>query len=175
MLEQQEASSVPGKLLQSSHCFPSCGDGAWESSSFHHKNNLQLSQQLPQPPSASRTLNPSRDRSHRPVRAREGSPPPPRACGVPLHQEPPTQAPWSRPWRRPADALCALARREHEHSSRAALGTPGHNSPGSSRPQRHPPHHNQPSQDTRDTAPSPKAEKTDSLRASGSTADGRAT
>lgn len=47
MLEQQEASSVPGKLLQSSHCFPSCGDGAWESSSFHHKNNPELSQQLP--------------------------------------------------------------------------------------------------------------------------------
>lgn len=167
MLEQQEASSVPGKLLQSSHCFPSCGDGAWESSSFHHKNNPELSQQLPRPRSASRTLNRSsrvrcgRGRDAAPelsVRHREGRPLPLSSPRVWCPPAPGTTHPGSMEQGRGDNPQMRCAPLP-DGSTSTHPEQLWHSSPGSSRPQRHPPHHDQPSQDTSDTAPLLKPRK----------------
>lgn len=109
---------MPGKLLQSSHCFPSWGAGAWESSSFHHKNNPELSKQLPQLPLCISDPEPelpsplsaeagtaAPELSARHCEGRPPPRPPPPSARVP-HQEPPHPGSMEQgPWTQPADAL----------------------------------------------------------------------
>lgn len=136
---------MPGKLLQSSHCFPSWGAGAWESSSFHHKNNPELSKQLPQLPLCISDPEPelpsplsaeagtaAPELSARHCEGRPPPRPPPPSARVP-HQEPPTRAPWSRGRGHNPQTRCPTAVMAGQPGARALVPSssahPGQDSP----------------------------------------------